>query len=150
MISRLYARQDVPIFLPLKRLSSPIGLHTFRPLPPPQSGRPGSSPLEGRPQGSPPFPTRILPRASTKPYFHIVSPPPLLRLTPPSHSLPILTIFLSVRKKSRSHFRNPLTLPLQALIRSLTTYRSRFTDHVPPSSPNSSPLYCTTDTTRPP
>jgi len=150
MTSQLYTRKDAPILLPLRRPSSPIGLPTFRPLPPPQFGRPGSSPLEGKPQGSPPFLTKILPRASTRPYSHISFSPPLLRPTLPSLSLPILITSLLVRKKLRSPFQNPPTLPLPALTRSLTTCGNGFTDHALPSSPNSSLLCYITDITPPP
>jgi len=150
MTSQLYAWQDVPIFLPSKRLSSPIGLPTFGPLPAHQFGKPGSSPPGGKPQGSPLSPTRILPRASTRPYFHIFFPPPLLRPTLPSLSLPTLITSLSVRKRSRSPFQNHPTLPLLALTRSLTTYGNSFTDLALPFSPNSSLLCYVMDITPPP
>jgi len=150
MTSQLYARQDGPILLPLSRPSSPIGLPTFRPLPPPRFGRPESSPLVGKPQGSPSFLIKILPRASTRLCSHISFPPPLLRPTLPSLSLPILTTFLSARRKLRSPFQSPPTLPLPALTRSLTTCGNGFIDHALPYSPNSSLLCYITDITPPP
>jgi len=149
MISQLYARRDAPTLLLSRRPSSHIGLPTFRPLPLPQSGRPGSSPLEGKPRGSSPFLTKILPRASTRPYFHIFFPPPLLRPVLLSLSPPTLTTSPSVRKKSRSPFRSPPTLQLPALTRSRTKYGNGFTDHALPSLPDSSLLCYITDTTSP-
>jgi len=150
MTSRLCVRQDARILLPLRGRSSPIGLATSRPLPPHQSGKPGSSPPVGKPQDSPPFPTRILPRASTRPYSHISFPPLLLRPTLPSPSLPTLTTSLSVRVRLRSRSRNPPTLQLLAQTRSLTTCGNGFTDHALPSSPISAPLCYSTDITPPP
>jgi len=141
---------DAPILLPLERLSSPIGLPTFRPLPPHQFGKPGSSPPEGNHQGSSPSLTRIPLRASTRPYFYIFFPPPLLRPTLLSLSLPILTTSLSVRRRLRLLFRNPPTPPPLALTRSLTPYGNRFTDHALPSSPNFSLPDYVTDITLPP
>jgi len=150
MTSQPCARQDAPIFPPLRRLSSPTGLPTFRPLTPPQFGKPGSSPLEDKPRGFPPFLTRILLKALTRPCSHIFFPPLLPLLMLPSLSHHTLATFLSVRRKSPLPFQNPPTPPLPALTRSLTRFGNGFTDHVLPFSLNSSLLCYTTDITPPP
>jgi len=150
MISRLYARQDAPILLPLKKLSSPTGLPIFCPSSSHWFGKLRSSPPEGKPRGSPLFLTRILLRASTGPYFLIFFPPPLLRPTLPSLSLATLTTSLSVRRRLRSPSQSPPILPLLALTQSPTLYGNRFTGDALPSSPISSLLYYAMDITPPP
>jgi len=148
-ISQLFAQRDALTSQPLRRPCSLIGRVTSHLLPPPQSGRPRSSPLEDRAPGAPPFLTRTLPKASTWPYSHISFPLHLLQLTLPSLSLPILTTFLLAMVKSPLYSQSPPTLPPQALTRSPTMCGNRSTGRGLPCSPPSSPL-CYNMVTLPP